>query len=317
VNLNSCKFVIFGVRKNYTTHTHIHEAFYRILKYAGREVYWVDTASELDNVDLDNTFFISEGHHTDIPILADAFYAIHNLEDNPCEPVLKNVRNKFANWGMFDQSGTAGIKNVRGPYMALDPFSRYYPESNKLFLHWATDLTPEEIQANKTKAKLLNETSNRINWVGYVWPKNDLFTNYKQLTSFERACHEQNIEFIPYGIKGRGVVSIEENIRLVRESYFAPALLGTYQVDAHYVPCRIFKNISYGQFGVTNSPTVNEFFGGNLICNMDCYQLFYDAKEQLPTKMTTELYELMDFVAEHHTYVNRINVMLQAAKIIL
>ena len=41
-----------------------------------------------------------------------------------------------------------------------------------------------------------------------------------------------------------------------------------------------------------------------------CYQLFYDAKKRLETLKIEEIYELMDLVKEKHTYINRINTLL-------
>jgi hypothetical protein len=76
-----------------------------------------------------------------------------------------------------------------------------------------------------------------------------------------------------------------------------------------YIPCRNFKNISYGQLGMTNSKPVYEFFDGNIIYNEDTYQLFFDAQKE------RENYDLiksqMLFVKENHTYVNRAKELIE------
>ena len=90
----------------------------------------------------------------------------------------------------------------------------------------------------------------------------------------------------------------------------APAIQGAWQCVNGYIPCRIFKNISYGQWGITNNRVVYDLFKGKVIYNSDTYQLFYDAKHYIDNAPISELYELMDFVKNNHTYINRIETLL-------
>jgi len=90
----------------------------------------------------------------------------------------------------------------------------------------------------------------------------------------------------------------------------APAIQGAWQCKVGYIPCRIFKNISYGAIGITNSKAVYDLFGGKIVYNEDTYQLCYDALDTIKNMDINELYELMDFVKEKHTYINRINYLL-------
>jgi len=191
----------------------------------------------------------------------------------------------------------------------LDEDFMFYPRERHLDFRWATDLLPAEIEENKRGASLLRPDRDTIWWVGSTWHVNE-----RELTTFKRACDDGKINFKPIGAGQRGVVSIEDNVRLVRESYFAPAIVGTHHVTEGYAPCRIFKNISYGRYGVTNSARVNKIFGGKLIYNPDPYQLFFDARERLQAMQIGELHALMDEVATKHTYVNRIAGILRAAR---
>ena len=45
--------------------------------------------------------------------------------------------------------------------------------------------------------------------------------------------------------------------KIIANSEIAPAIVGSWQKEHEYVPCRIFKNISYGKLGMTNSEIVN------------------------------------------------------------
>jgi len=62
--------------------------------------------------------------------------------------------------------------------------------------------------------------------------------------------------------------------------------------------------------GVTNSEAVYNLFEKKIIFNKDTRQLFHDAKKYTENMQDEELYELMDFVKDKHTYINRIDRLL-------
>ena len=105
-------------------------------------------------------------------------------------------------------------------------------------------------------------------------------------------------------------ISPEQNVDFVRKAYLAPTLVGQWQCDNGYIPCRIFKNISYGQFGITNSEAVYTLFNKKIVYNEDCHQLFYDAIEYAKNLDINDLYDQMDFVKNKHTYINRIDTLI-------
>ena len=168
---------------------------------------------------------------------------------------------------------------------------------------WATDLLPHEIEANKPKIAF-NQNSKIITWVGSVLKGQ--FGNIDQIDAFSNACRTQGISFNISPNKR----TIEQNVQLIKDSYMTPAIVGEWQQKVGYIPCRIFKNISYGQFGITNSPRVYELFDRKIIFNKDSSKLFYDAKEKLEQLQISELYNLMDIVRDNHTYINRIQTIL-------
>lgn len=90
----------------------------------------------------------------------------------------------------------------------------------------------------------------------------------------------------------------------------APAIVGSWQKSVGYIPCRIFKNISYGQMGITNSQTVFDLFEGKIVYNSNTLKLFYEAEKKLKELNYEDIYKLMDFVKQNHTYLNRIKVLI-------
>lgn len=180
----------------------------------------------------------------------------------------------------------------------------YSDVKNKvIYLPWATDLLPYEIDEIKKQMHTTKKNNKTVCFVGTI--EGGIYGNTIQVEPFKRACLENDVVF-----SKPKTCSMEQNIEYIQSSLMAPALQGGWQIEKGYIPCRIFKNISYGQFGITNSKTVYELFKGKIIYNQDTYQLFFDAEEKLKNLDNNELYELMDFVRDNHTYINRINSLL-------
>ena len=72
--------------------------------------------------------------------------------------------------------------------------------------------------------------------------------------------------------------------------------------------CRVFKNISYGHLGLTNSEEMYKELEGNCIFNPDTKQLFYDGMKN--KNNNNLILNAMKLVKENHTYINRINSLL-------
>jgi hypothetical protein len=264
----------------------------------GREVYWIDQ-STTTSLDFSDTLFITDHQVCQhIPKRDDCFYIIDNRNGTPGGDLMKPYRT--LHYGRFCHK----FYNDHGPITMLDPFMPLYPDKTVLEMIWATDLMPEEVLANKSVATVFNHGSREINWVG---------SRRGTLEPFRRACKNAGYKFNVYG----NGVPIEDNIRLIQQSMFAPTIADQYQVDVvDYVPCRIFKNISYGHFGITNSPGARKVFGGSILFESDLEKLFTRGMTELPRIDISEQHELMDYVARHHTYVDRLPKMFEAARIV-
>lgn len=337
INLSDCRFVVYGYKNQYHTHGHIHEAFYRALKLTGKDVQWLDSGSDLSGIDFSDSMFITEhsAAKDGMPIRDDCFYVVHGLNnDQELSARMSHIKNRLG-WNVYHDYSHGNPERWDGqPLETVDAYlhflsrgtpdtscnfdriflaedTPFYPKEKHMDFRWATDQLPAEIEALKP-AVTYQKDSDVINWVGTQW-----FVNQVELGAFKKACAENNIEFKAMGAGQNGVVSIEDNVRLVRESYFAPAIVGSHHITEGYAPCRIFKNISYGAMGVTNSPRVNNIFDNKLIFNPDPYRLFYDAKEQLPGLDIRRIHDLMDEVSKKHTYLNRLNSIMKAAQIVI
>ena len=304
-NVNTCRWVIWGAKHPdpYNSFQHIFEAFERALKYLGKDVLWLGSSDDTNQMDFDNTCFLSMNTVIfGLPIHDGAFYVIHNILGT--SELNYFTGSKLLPFGIHISTNrySAGTEEI-GPEIFFDKQQR------SLSMRWGTDLLPHEIEANKP-TEAFNSDSRVFNYVGSVDE-----SKRSAIWDFSRACRENGIQYHQYGGYSNGpLVSIEKHIELIRDSYLAPAFQEQGQDDQGYIACRLFKNISYGQYGLTRSKYANELFGGKLIYNPDAYQLFYQAKERLLSMPVKELHDLMDIVARDFTYVNKVNGIIEAIK---
>ena len=293
------KVIIWGHPLHSHTHSYIHEAFYRAFNYLGYEAHWVSSIDEIKSIDLVGALFITEGQvDQEIPKRHDCYYILHNCNPDSYRELFKNNRCILLQVYTDDCL----------PYVTekIDNYIYSISQEKMIFMPWATDLLPYEIDAIK-ESHMAAYKGSIINWVGTIG--GGRFGNNVEIDGFKKACEENAIVF-----NQRANVSTQEGIALIKESYMAPAIQGPYQCEKGYIPCRIFKNISYGQWGITNNKVVYDLFEGKVVYNPDTYQLFYDAKEYIDNASITELYELMDCVRDKHTYINRIETLLMFMK---
>ncbi len=184
----------------------------------------------------------------------------------------------------------------------------YEDITNKvIYMPWATDLLPDQIQQNKVHMKKLKpvkiQKSSYVFWGGsYV---DGTFGNKSEIDPFIEAAKQAGLQFVH-----QTKISARAMVKYVERAYMAPTIVGAWQKQQGYIPCRIFKNISYGQMGITNSYRVYELFNKKIIYDPDPVYLFHKAYKAIESWDNNQREELMDFVKDHHTYINRIYSLL-------
>jgi hypothetical protein len=290
--------IIWGHKLHSHTHSYIHAAFYRAFEYQGYNTYWFDDNDTLNGFDFSSSLFITEGQvDKRIPLRDDCRYILHNCDGEK----YRSLRQKGNCIMLQVYTHDCLPRSVQ----KLDDC--IYADKNDLciYMPWATDLLPHEIDAIKNKFRIRAPGKNKaVYFIGTIG--GGTFGNDNHIDKFKRACHEHGISFMQ-----QRNLSLEETILNTQSSLMAPAIQGDWQIEKGYIPCRIFKNISYGAIGATNSKTVRELFQRKIVYNPDCYQLFYDVRDRINTITLEEQFEIMDFVKEKHTYLNRIEHLLQ------
>jgi len=290
------KVIIWGHKLHSHTHSFIHYGFFKAFNNLGYKTYWLDNNDDITNFNFENSLFITEGQvDQKIPLSDNCFYILHNCN------ITKYQRLYDTNKCLLLQVYTNDCLKYK--FEKIEDYIYINKQSKIICMPWATDLLPDEI--NEVK-KSLNLSKNQ-NAVFIGTKGGGQFGNENEINGFAKACAENNI---PFNIYNNFKRSFKENLELIKNSYMAPAIQGHWQCENGYIPCRIFKNISYGQMGITNSETVYNLFNKKIVFDKNCYDLFYKAKKKLDEIKIEEIYELMDFVKEKHTYLNRINTLL-------
>jgi len=293
------RVVIWGHPLHTNTFSYVYEAFARAFRHLGWEVWWLPDQPMYPPLDLDGSLVIVEGQvDRYLPRHAGATYVLHNCN----WATYADVRRRCL---AIQVHTDAQMEGRIGRMTEIAPFVHHEPSADSfgmLYQPWATDLLPGEINIEDAGVPRDRKTW----WVGTIGEGQ--FGNVWQIEGFRRACQERGVEFVhhPAGIDR------EAARPLIRRSYIAPAIVGKWQLEVGYIPCRIFKNISYGQLGVTNSPTVQRLFGGTLVQDVDTHALFLKAEEaaRLPSGIERTR-ALMEEVRSKHTYVNRIAAILR------
>jgi hypothetical protein len=294
------KVIIWGHKLHSHTHSYIHNAFYRAFKYMGYDTYWFDNndIKNINNFEFKKCLFITEGQVDEyIPFNNSNIYILHNCNGEK----YKDIKNKY-NLQVITKSDLDKYK-----FNKLNEFAFYH--NDLIMMCWGTDLLPHEIDQNIDKVKNnLIESNDELNFIGmplYPWDEVKLW------------CDNNNITYQSFGGFNNQNKSIEENMELIQDSIIAPAVQESWQVEHGYIPCRIFKNISYGKMGITNNRFVNDFvFYGKLIYDTDIHKLLDKAiKFNNSLEYKDTLIELMEYVRDNHTYINRINSIIEFLKI--
>jgi hypothetical protein len=298
--------VIWGHKLHSHTHSYIHERFFRAFQHLGYPTYWFDNKDDVSNFDFSHTLFLTEGQvDQKIPLRDDCLYILHNCS-----------KDRYLH--LFEKSRCISLQVYtddllsRTNLIQAETCIYYNLEGKVIYMPWASDLLPHEIEEMKMRLPSIRK-QRFFYWMGTM--SEGTFGNMDQLSPFIRACRENGVRFVPNSPWTKGL-DREALLKRTTEGFLAPAIVGKWQEEHGYIPCRIFINIAAGQLGMTNSRRVYELFDQKIVYNSDTYQLFYDGQERLKTWSLEDQYALMDVVKNKHTYLNRIESILNFWKLL-
>lgn len=319
-NIKYNKIIIWGHPLYSHTHSYVHEAYYKAFKHLGYDVYWFHDKSYPSNFDFNNCLFIGEGFAADnIPINNSSCYMIMycpspikylsaeryidvrmaavNFKDHIQEYSLDKEKTKNIGIGCYFEEKTNFDIRIKNNYVDY-----IMPDFDKVYISWATNLLPHEIKFDDMHLP----RENNIYFCGNI-SGGGVCENLSTFAPFIKACEKNNINFIHNNSWSNPLTS-EEVIKRTQKSILGIDIRGPEHLKNKLLTCRVYKNISYGHLGLTNSEEIYNSLEGNCIFNPNTEELFYDG---IKNKNNYELIKNgMTFVKENHTYINRINSLL-------
>ena len=283
----SHKIIIWGHKLHSHTHSYIHNSYFKAFKSLGYDVFWFDHTDDISGFDFSNSIFFTEDQvKKGMPLRKDCKYIAHHIQPE-----------------FFKDIG--GVLNLGNYIVDVEKYIKvknetYYDDKTKtLYQCWATDLLPDEIDSNDFCEYDSNENS--VNYIGSLYEEGLTFAQEFGSILQEKSSKQLRLY--------RGV-SDEENRQYIRDSFLCPDFRNYHHIKVGYIPCRIFKTISYGQIIGTNSINVKRVFGDYVVFGSNPNDLYENMIEAI-LNQTIDMKEAMLFVKNNHTYINRVKTILE------
>lgn len=248
------KIIIWGLRKKWHTHRFIHKAFYENAKKLGYKVIWVEDDkknknivnqgdlviySEVQGIMVPEKFKLEDYN---LPVIEGVFYCLHGVKDIFKEKINKKYLLDLKVY-VNDIEGREGNEEWKKCVI-------FNKDEGALYQPWGTDLLDYEFK------KPVFRKNKFVFWVGSVWNNKLNQGNIFAIEEFKKILSKYNLKFIHLRF-----IPDWMNIFFIRLSRLAPAIVGDWQKEHDYLPCRMFKNISYGQVGFSNVKKFREILG--------------------------------------------------------
>lgn len=324
------KIIIWGFPLHSHTHSYIHQAWVKAFKYLEYETYWFNDDNYPKEFNYDNCIFITEGYaDKNIPLNKTSTYFVH-VCINPLKYIgnckrLIDIRYDVTELNDYNYSyevhhdklervGNCAyyLANANDSILS-DRYKLGVDGYEAIHLSWASNYLPEEFNFDD----IYKERENSIYWMGTISESNS-----KELKIFIDSLKSHGIKFM-HNDPWRTPVSEDLMKMYTQKSFIAPDIRGSLvRKDINgkpdtganhkyigYIPCRIFKNISNGQLGITNSARVRDLFDGNIIYSDNEAELLDLAKSHI--KDYKMIQSQMEFVRDNHTYIDRVKSIMK------
>ena len=285
------KVVVWGHPLHKSTHGYVHSSYYKAFKYLDYDVQWVENSKVNSDDYKDTLFFVEDSQKSNMPVRSDCKYITHHIDTEyftnqgvPYENVLKlgnylpreETHEKIADLTYWDQS------------------------TRTVYQCWGTDLLPHEIDENDVVK--FNPNNKYINYVAMLYEQGPWWAQ-----EFANLVAEKHrVEFRVFTQNA----SDEENKQLIRSSFLCPDFRSDWHLECGYVPCRMFKNISYGRIPGTNSPLIKRALGDYVVFGGTPQTLYHNLLDA-EMNQKVNMKEAMIFVKENHTFINRIQNLMR------
>jgi len=224
-----------------------------MLKRSGVPVVWVDDDLKNQSLVSDKSIVIAVNTAAQhVPKVPGTRYVLHNIDPSPFLSYLTERSHLLTIqvWSkpvLYDPQ----VQEIL-PCVALDH------TNHVLYQPWGTSFAMREWVREPLKARRGVEY-----WIGSVWNDSLNQGNASMIPEWRDVLgsHGITLRKVPYGWPDNRI----GYGGLVRLSSIAAAPVGDWQRENGYLPCRLFKNVSFGAVPVGNSPIYGRLFSDSAI----------------------------------------------------
>lgn len=279
------------------THSHIHSGYNTAFKFLGFETHWLPNRPSISGEDLRGALVITEGQQDSyLPITPEAIYVTHHSESMKYDR-LGHRRLRLQNYVNDLQTGDS--YNFPGnPVQRLDKVTFLDEKAWALYQPWATDLLPN------SSVTIPSPQGRLINYVGTT-RHDGIFPKFKDF--------KIEAKLSGYLVRSFSGVSDRRAMELVRQSALGVDIRGDWHLQRGYIPCRLWKGLSYGRPMASNSPLLDSVFESRVAIakNSSLFQTALQNEAVVSMEMRRENQE---WVLKNHTFVNRAQRILEVLK---
>jgi hypothetical protein len=173
-------------------------------------------------------------------------------------------------------------------------------ENRALYQPWATDLLPFEVRANTPVS--FDSQIQHINYVGTIGHDN---IKHKFKVVLSEAKKDKKYFNLFSGLDSFSAQQV------IQKSYISFDVRGDWHIQRGYIPCRIWKSLSYGKYIGSNSPLLKSIFGDRVNFNANESDLYWTTKDNYSRISAAKQQDSINWIAENHTFANRANSVLE------
>ena len=290
INTPIQRIVIWGLRNQFHTHRYIHKGFYFSSLRLGFETIWLDDEYKnnflLKETDLIITVNIASNN---LQGSVNAYYCLHNSQELETRIINKFGNNKVIKLQVYTKGCDVNSIKISS--------ATYYNELTKtLYQPWGTDINEKDFMKYSTFK------FNRLSfWIGSVWNNEYNQGNKNEINILKKILSKNKIFFVKARPKSEFV-----HKHLINKSVICPAIAGAWQVANGYLPCRMFKNISYGSIGISNVNDFQLIFEDNLITKSNNIEIIVEESLRLEKNKAIKLLQNQQRLIINHTYENKL-----------
>jgi hypothetical protein len=229
------RVAVWGLKNTRHSHRFIHKGFYENFIKLGFDTVWCDDGIKYQNIDSD-IFFVSGVAAKNLKLQKKSNYIFHNINLTKSDvEFLDKYKVNYLNLQVFTHDSYG--EKLGSPNIVYDS------NSNTLYQPWGTPQTFSEWQNYSP----LN--SSRFEWwVGAVWNNELNQGNMETINEYRQLLRKYGVLFVKRGGSKFSLdgISDSKNSRLIRKSRFGATIVGSWQKYSGYIPCRLFKNITFG-----------------------------------------------------------------------